>query len=524
MNIASLLSNKNAAFLLNPSLLKINSFSVFTTATPLLHASRISLQYYRAYTNDTKLNELSTIKTPVRVRFAPSPTGSLHLGGLRTALYNYLFAKKHKGKFILRIEDTDAKRLVPGALQKIMSTLHAAGIHPDEETLDSIRQTAVLEGRIPVYDKRCRKLTPSQIEKNIKENKNYTIRLKCPSDTNKFTDHVYGTITMGMAQQDDAILLKSDGSPTYHLAHPVDDHLMEISHVFRGEEWLSSTPKHLAIFKALGWNPPKYVHLPLIFGHDKKKLSKRTGTADFDSYIKKGYLPESIINFLAFLGWAPKNSKTELNSIDQLADMFVLSDINKSNPILYSEKLDWFNNQYIVKSLSTDEQIENQAKLMSEYIKTHLNLQSEPVIESVISALKLCKNELFFYNDIAKVANYFFVHPDYDYSQLSSTFKDILPSKKESIALAIKSNVMKYESFTPDLSSEVMDKSVTWTKIAKTVSKDLGISLGVVNRLMRYIITGKMTGPSLNPLMAAIGITDVLKRIDIFINFLQKNQ
>ncbi|OMJ15351.1 Glutamate-tRNA ligase [Smittium culicis] len=164
-------------------------------------------------------------------------------------------------------------------------------------------------------------LNKDKINSLENEGKPYTIRLKCPSDTNIINDRVYGTIKMGASQQDDAVLIKSDGTPTYHMAHPVDDHLMKITHIFRGEEWLPSTPKHLAIYRGLGWEPPIYVHLPLLFNTNKTKLSKRTGDVDVDSYRNKGYLPEAILNFVAFLGWTPKNNSKEILSLDDLSEM-----------------------------------------------------------------------------------------------------------------------------------------------------------------------------------------------------------
>ncbi|OMJ12780.1 Glutamate-tRNA ligase [Smittium culicis] len=259
-------------------------------------------------TKNVKIEDSGNEVRELRVRFAPSPTGKLHLGGLRTALYNYLFARKHKGKFVLRIEDTDRDGL-------------AYKCYCSSSTLEEIRNKALKEGRIPVYDKRCSMLNKDKINSLENEGKPYTIRLKCPSDTNIVNDRVYGTIKMGAAQQDDAVLIKSDGTPTYHLAHPVDDHLMKITHVFRGEEWLPSTPKHLAIYRGLGWEPPIYVHLPLLFNTNKTKLSKRTGDVDVDSYRKKGYLPEAILNFVAFLGWTPKNNSKEILSLDELSEM-----------------------------------------------------------------------------------------------------------------------------------------------------------------------------------------------------------
>jgi glutamyl-tRNA synthetase len=283
----------------------------------------------------------------VRTRFAPSPTGFLHVGGLRTALYNYLFAKKHNGQFILRIEDTDQTRIVPGAVENLIETLKWAGIEFDEgpfkggpfgpyiqsqrlelyhkhalelvekgyayycfcspERLEKMRQEQIKLGQPPKYDGTCRRLTSDEVKKKLDEGLPKTIRMKIPEwGELKFNDLIRGDVTINFKVLDDQILLKSDGFPTYHLAVVVDDHYMKISHVIRGEEWLPSTPKHILLYDYFQWEKPYFAHLPLLLNPDRTKLSKRQGDVAVEDYRAKGYLPEAVVNFIALLGWNPE--------------------------------------------------------------------------------------------------------------------------------------------------------------------------------------------------------------------------
>ncbi|KAJ2879642.1 Glutamate--tRNA ligase mitochondrial, partial [Coemansia asiatica] len=297
---------------------------------------------------------------PVRVRFAPSPTGMLHLGGLRTALFNYLLSKRYGGAFILRIEDTDQKRLVSGAVGNLVKTLEWAGLSFDEgpgkpgdagsyfqsqrgdlyrkhayqlldkgaayrcfcdsHRLETIRAEAIAQGRPPMYDRRCLHLSQRQIDEKLRVGEPHTIRFIAPSpadpasaDAAQFFDIVHGRMRFrGPAGFDDAVLLKSDGLPTYHLANVVDDHYMRITHVLRGEEWLISTPKHRALFRAFGWEAPQYAHLPLLMNADGSKLSKRNRDGPIQGYIDSGYLPSALVNYAALLGWHPGAGDKEL--------------------------------------------------------------------------------------------------------------------------------------------------------------------------------------------------------------------
>ncbi len=339
----------------------------------------------------------------VRTRFAPSPTGFLHIGGLRTALYAYLLAKHYKGKFLLRLEDTDRTRFVPGAITDIMNSLKWAGMEPDEysvfnekeeylgdkgdlgpymqskrldiykkyaeqlvgegkayycfctsQRLEKMRAEQTAQKIITHYDKTCRNLSAEEIETNLKNNIPHVIRFKSPdSGETLFDDLIKGTVKFKNRLVDDYILLKSDGYPTYHLASVVDDHLMEITHIIRGEEWLSSAPVHKLLYEAFSWDAPYFAHLPNILGTDKKKLSKRTGDVAVSLYMEKGYLPEAIINFILLLGWNPGTEKEIFNREEMIAE-FSLDKVGKSGAIFDLAKLDWMNGHYI-RSISLDE-------------------------------------------------------------------------------------------------------------------------------------------------------------------------
>lgn len=330
----------------------------------------------------------------IKTRFAPSPTGYLHLGGLRTALYCYLLARKQDGIFALRIEDTDQNRYVEGAVEKLLSTLKKLGLEPDEGPILTTDLKVVEKGQLgpyfqshrldlyrkyaeqliakkqayycfcseddlenmrkdqeganlpPKYDRRCLALTEKDIEKKLANNQPYVIRFKMPTGKIVFTDLIRGEISFDNELSDDPVILKSDGFPTYHLAMAVDDHLMEVTHVIRGEEWLSSVPKHLALYQAFGWPVPQFAHPALILNPDKSKLSKRQGDVAVEDFLDKGYLPQALINYVAFLGWNPKSTR-ELFSLDELVIEFDISGLNKAGAIFDRQKLDWYQKEYL---------------------------------------------------------------------------------------------------------------------------------------------------------------------------------
>lgn len=337
----------------------------------------------------------------VRTRIAPSPTGYLHIGSLHTMLYDYFLARQAGGQFIVRIEDTDRERLVQGALESFLKTMAAFRLDYDEgpvlhadgslaekgeygpyiqsarlaiyqkyadellkqghaypcfcspERLEEMRNAQQAIKQAPKYDRACLKLSADEVRSRLSKGEPHVLRMKIPDGSSSFTDPIRGMITFDHAEVDDQVLLKSDGFPTYHLAVVVDDHLMQITHVLRGEEWLSSTPKQIILHKMFGWKMPVYAHVPLILNPDKTKLSKRQGDVSAESYLAKGYLPEALTNFLALLGWNPTADR-EIFSREELIKLFDLSKVNKAGAVMNVEKLQWMNAQYIKKMTEED--------------------------------------------------------------------------------------------------------------------------------------------------------------------------
>lgn len=333
-------------------------------------------------------NQNNEPEVAMKTRFAPSPTGFMHIGNLRTALYAYLLAKSKGGKFILRIEDTDQERLVEGATEVILKTLEMTGLAYDEgpvrggphgpyiqsereeiyreyakrlvrtghayycfcskERLEGLHE----EGGIGGYDRHCRRLSAEAVEEKLRSGVPYVVRQKIPlTGVTSYTDEVFGAISIENKEMQDQVLLKADGLPTYNFAHVVDDHLMEITHVVRGSEYLTSTPKYVLLYDAFGWERPRYVHLPLLMGKGEdgsvSKLSKRHGAVSFQDLIRGGYLPEAIVNYIALLGWCPKESTQEIFTLDELETAFSIEGISKSPSVFAYDKLLWFNAEYI---------------------------------------------------------------------------------------------------------------------------------------------------------------------------------
>ncbi|MDP2362907.1 MAG: glutamate--tRNA ligase, partial [Ignavibacteria bacterium] len=333
----------------------------------------------------------------VRVRFAPSPTGFLHVGGLRTALYNFLFARRHGGKCILRIEDTDRTRLVENVADKLIESLKWAGVEFDEGPIqggdcgpytqserlglykkyadillatdsayyafDSSEEIAAMRERQQAekldlkYDRINMKnqltIGEEKTKELIESRANYVVRLKVPENFDvQFKDIIRGEVTVNSKEIDDQVLMKSDGFPTYHLANVVDDYAMGITHVIRGEEWLPSTPKHVLLYDAFGWQKPQFAHLPLLLNKDKSKLSKRQGDVAVEDYIAKGYIKEAFVNFIALLGWNPTGDR-EIYEFQELIDLFILEKVNKGGAVFDLVKLDWMNAQYLRKMPET---------------------------------------------------------------------------------------------------------------------------------------------------------------------------
>ncbi len=332
----------------------------------------------------------------VRTRFAPSPTGFLHVGGLRTALFSYLFARKNSGNFLLRIEDTDRERFVEGGIENMISSLQWAGVTIDEgvtmqdgkvlqigekgpyiqserldiyqkyiaellekgaayycfctkERLDEVRKIQELNKQATGYDGHCRTLSQKEVSDKLVENSTHVVRLKMPREGETvFDDMIRGTVRFENKLVDDQVLIKSDGFPTYHFAVVVDDHLMEITHVIRGEEWISSTPKHIILYQYFGWQAPQFAHLSLLVNEQKQKLSKRHGDVSVEDFKEKGYLPEALVNFVSFLGWNPGDER-EVFSLAELEQEFAIEKTSKAAAVFNREKLNWYNKQYMAK-------------------------------------------------------------------------------------------------------------------------------------------------------------------------------
>ncbi|MBI4257172.1 glutamate--tRNA ligase [Candidatus Uhrbacteria bacterium] len=332
----------------------------------------------------------------IKTRFPPSPTGFLHVGSLRTALYNYLFAKKHGGTFLVRVEDTDRERLVEGAVESLIRTLETVGITYDEgpilidgklsekgsngpytqsqrlpiyaehaqklveqgsayycfcskERLEELRSQQQIAKLQTKYDRQCLKLDHEEISRRLEAGESHVIRLLIPDGETTFQDEIRGSITISNSEIDDQVLMKADSFPTYHLAVVVDDHLMGVTHIIRGEEWISSVPKHVILYHAFGFPMPSFAHLPLILNADKSKLSKRQGDVAVEDYLTKGYLPEALVNFIALLGFNPSGDR-EIYTVKELVEAFELSKVNKSGAVFDRLKLDWMNGQYIRSS------------------------------------------------------------------------------------------------------------------------------------------------------------------------------
>ena len=381
-----------------------------------------------------------------RVRFAPSPTGYLHVGGLRTALYNFLFARKNNGTFILRIEDTDRKRFVEGAVENLIESLEWCGLSFDEgpgkdggygpylqserlelykkytlelleqkkayycfctaERLDLMRKEIEKQGGQPKYDKHCLHLTQQEVQEKLNSGSSYVIRLNVPAgETIAFDDIIRGHIEFSSDVVDDQVLMKSDGYPTYHLANVVDDHLMKITHVIRGEEWLSSTPKHVILYNALGWEIPKFAHLPLLLNPDRSKLSKRQGDVAVEDYKSKGFLKESLVNFVALLGWTAGDDK-EFYYLDELVEKFSLERVNKAGGVFDLQKLNWLNAEHLRHKI-----IPEIIALLRESLSTSPYAQlvlEDSYLEKVILAML---PRVAFIQEIWQNAPYFFESP-----------------------------------------------------------------------------------------------------------------
>ncbi len=481
-------------------------------------------------------------KKCIRTRFAPSPTGSMHIGNLRSALYEFLVAKSQGGVFILRIEDTDQKRQVEGALEIIYNTLKLAGIRHDEgpdvggeygpyiqserkelylpyalkliekkrayycfcskDRLESIKQTAGQE--MTKYDRHCMDLCENDIKEKLASGIPYVIRQKMPTEGSvTYNDAVYGEITVPCSELEDQILIKSDGFPTYNFANVVDDHLMAITHVVRGSEYVSSTPKYILLYEALEWDVPVFIHLPLITKEGGKKMSKREGDASFTDLIEMGYLPEAIVNYVALLGWSPRDNR-EIFSMKDLIEAFDITGISKSPSTFDFEKLNWMNREYI-------------RKMDLEYFHTHASKWYEITgLSEKIDCIKvssLIKERIEFFSQIPEMTDFLVDFPkNYDLEMYNH--KKMKTNTENSIVYLEKSHNA--------LAQLELWNEQTIENCLLNVVQALGVKNGQILWPVRTAISGKqMTPGGAYEIADILGQEETLKRIEMSIERLK---
>lgn len=516
----------------------------------------------------------------VRTRFAPSPTGFLHIGSLRTALYNYLYAKKHNGTFILRIEDTDQSRFVEGAIENLLQTLITTGLNYDEgpekegkfgpyiqsqrtdiyrkyilellekkaayhcfcsaERLEEMRNKQSAAKQAPMYDRKCLQLNEDEVKAKIEAGETYVIRQKIPQGQKlQFNDIIRGVVSFNTSTIDDQVLMKSDNFPTYHLANVIDDHLMEITHVIRGEEWLPSTPKHLLLYEAFNWEKPTFAHIPLLLNKDKSKLSKRQGDVSVESYLNKGFIPEALINFIALLGWHPgEGIEQEIFSLDELIEKFSLEKVHKAGAIFDLDKLSWFNyswNRQIHRDL-----LEKMAKQIDPNVSITVNdkkeqiytfssdqKEAEFVAERGKNLLEKCKNQLpsewraneeFLYKALITVEDKILKTPDDTKQALEFYFspknyeKTLLLNEKMKVdektaKIAIESGLKSLESFNNFNNPQKLQEHLI------ALVQELNLKNGQVLWPLRVALSGEQFSPGVFELMWAFGKEETLNRL-----------
>ncbi len=462
----------------------------------------------------------------VRVRFAPSPTGFLNPGGARSALFNWLFAKQTKGQLILRLEDTDRQRFVPEAVEQLQDALKWLGLEWDEgigvggshapyvqserlkqyrqqatslvkagslypcwcssERLEDLRHQAQADRKPFKYDRRC-------LDQPGDPSQPHVLRFRVPDDIKEviWTDLVKGEVSFKTADLDDFVALKSDGFPTYHLANVVDDHLMEISHVLRADEWLASTPKHLLLYEAFGWQPPEFAHLPAVLGSDgSKKLSKRAGAKEIMEYRDQGYLPAAVVNFLALLGWNPGEGSTqEIFSPDELIKSFSVERIQSSPAVFDAKRLDWMNGEYIRRL-----KLAELAKAAEPFWSPAAAKSDQDYKQQV---LMLLQDRLKYLAELPELSEFFFddPKPDFAASPLSA------PERQRFIEAA--AQALEKSSF----------KESDLEKTLRSLADQLGTKNGPLFGLLRLAITGQTAAPGLFETMAVLGQESVLRRL-----------
>jgi len=485
----------------------------------------------------------------VRVRYAPSPTGLQHIGGVRTALFNYFFARSQGGAFILRVEDTDRERYNDQALQDLYDTFEWLGIEWDEgpnkdggygpyvqserfdlytryaeqlvesghgyycfcssERLDALREQQKQEKKGQGYDRHCRNLTKDQREEYLRQGFKPVVRFKVPLEgTTVFQDILLGE--MKKKNKDipaDPVLLKSDGFPTYHLANVVDDHLMAITHIMRAQEWIPSGPLHILLYEAFGWEPPQYCHLPMVMGKDGQKLSKRHGATSVIEFRRQGYLPEAVINYISLLGWS-YDDKREFFTKGELEELFVLEKLNKAPAVFDYKKLEWFNGQYI-REKKDEELIE----LLLPYLQKENIVGTAPTneeIEKLREMMPLMKERLHFLPDIVPLSRFLFQEIEgYEAEELIP--KKLDAAKTIEILQTDRELMAGFESVGEERTEELLRQK----------AEELEVKLGAMLMPVRVAITGSRTSPPLFGSIRLLGIDKTLERIDHAITLLQ---
>ena len=479
----------------------------------------------------------------IRTRYAPSPTGRMHVGNLRTALYAYLIAKHEDGDYILRIEDTDQNRQVEGAVEIIKRTMADTGLIEDEgpdkdrgvgpyvqsermkagiyakyaemliekgeayrcfctpERLATLTQ--VIDGKeISVYDKHCLHLSKEEIEQNLKEGKPYVIRQNNPKEgTTTFHDELYGDVTVENKELDDMILIKSDGYPTYNFANVVDDHLMGITHVVRGNEYISSSPKYNRLYDAFGWEVPKYIHCPLITDEHHHKLSKRSGHSSYEDLIEQGFLPEAVVNFIALCGWSP-DSDREIFSLKELVEIFDYHRIGKAPSVFDFQKLRWMNGEYL-KAMDPDKFYEKAAPYLKAALPEGLDLKK--IAEMVRTRIEV-------FPDIADMVSFFREVPEYDVSLY--THKKMKTDAAS--ALKVLSEIVPVLEAQDEFTNDALYEAI------RTFVQEKGYKNGYVLWPVRIAVSGRQTTPAgATEIMEILGKEESLKRIKAAIKKLE---
>lgn len=462
----------------------------------------------------------------IRTRIAPSPTGQdIHIGNLYTAYINWAFARKHNGQFLIRIEDTDRTRYVEGAEAKILNTIKSYGLDYDEsidrdgpykpyrqserldiykkyaekliekgrayycictkERLDEVRKQLIAEKKVPKYDKHCLHIQ-DEVKKKVKGGEQYVIRLNVPENVDvTFHDIIRGDVTINTNNIDDQVLMKSDGFPTYHLAVVIDDYLMKISHVIRAEEWISSTPKHVLLYQAFGWDLPIFAHLPILRNPDKSKLSKRKNPVWASWYLEQGYLPEAILNYLALMGWSHPKEK-DIFDKEEFIKVFTLERVSPVGPAFDPKKLEWMNGQYIMKL--TDEELAE--KLLQFYADKKLDTAF------VSKTVPLVKERIKTLSEYYPLISFFFEKP--------TTYEVDLAGSKE----IIEKIVEKLKTIT-NWKAEVIGSEMM------SLAKELGVPNSTFFMTLRVVISGKKITPPLNESMEILGKEECIKRLSL---------